>query len=98
MMGKSIMRNSLYMTLNSVALGIAVYRACASLYSQQEMKKVKNNKEKCPYGAYTCQGPQGSIKVCVTLVCLNMALNLELFVCVCVYAFMRHMKDICGWN
>ena len=33
-MGKSIMRTSLNLTLNSVALGIVVYGACASLYSQ----------------------------------------------------------------
>ena len=48
------------------------------------MKKVKNNKEKCPYSAYTCWGPQGSIKVRVALLCLNMAPNLELFMCVCI--------------
>ena len=34
MMGKSITRKSLNLTLNSVALGIAVYGAHASLYSQ----------------------------------------------------------------
>ena len=61
-------------------------------------EKIKNNKEKCPHGTYTCWGPQGSINVHVALVCLNMAPNLELFVCVCVYAFVRHVKDICRWN
>ena len=33
-MGKRITRKSLNLTLNSVALGIAAYRAHASLYSQ----------------------------------------------------------------
>ena len=61
-------------------------------------EKIKNNEEKCPHGTYTCQGPQGSINVRVALVCPNIALNLELFVCVCVYAFVRHAKDICRWN
>ena len=61
-------------------------------------EKIKNNKEKCPHGAYTWWGLQGSINVHVALVCLNTALNLELFVCVCVYAFVRQAKDICRWN
>ena len=61
-------------------------------------EKIKNNKEKCPHGAYTCRCPQGSINIGVALVCLNTAPNLELFVCMCVYAFVRHAKDICRWN
>ena len=52
----------------------------------------------CPHGAYTCWGPQGSINIRVALVCLNMAPNLELFIYMCVYAFVRHAKDICRWN
>ena len=64
----------------------------------KEGKNIKNNKEKCPHGAYTCQGPQGSINVCVALVCLNTALNHKLFVYMCVYAFVRHVKDVCQWN
>ena len=52
----------------------------------------------CPHSAYTCWGPQGSINVCVALVCLNTAPNHELFVYMCVYAFVRHVKDICRWN
>ena len=58
-------------------------------------EKIKNNTEKCPHGAYTCQGPQGSINICVALVCLNMALNLELFICVCICiceAFKRYLS------
>ena len=46
----------------------------------------------CPHGAYTCQGPQGSIIIHVALECLNMALNLELFVYMHVYAFVRHAR------
>ena len=47
-------------------------------------EKIKNNKEKCPHGTYTCQGPQGSINIHVALVCLNTALNRELFVYICM--------------
>ena len=49
-----------------------------------------------PHSAYTCQGPQGSINVHVTLVCLDMALNRKLFMH--VYAFVRHAKDVCRWH
>ena len=55
----------------------------------------KNNKEKCPHSAYTCWGPQGSIKVRVALVCLNKAPNHELFVYMPVYAFVKHVKGVC---
>ena len=58
-------------------------------------EKIKDNKKKCPHGTYTCWGPQGSINIRVALVCLNMALNLELFICVCVYAFVKHAKGFC---
>ena len=34
MMGKRIMRKNLNLALNSVALGVAVFGACTSLYSQ----------------------------------------------------------------
>ena len=40
----------------------------------------------CPHGAYTSQGPQGSINVRIALECLNTAPNLELFriyACIC---------------
>ena len=50
-------------------------------------KKIENNEEMCPHSAYTCQGPQGSINVHITLVCLNTVLNCELFICMHVYAF-----------
>ena len=67
-----------------------------SLFGKEyEKKNIKNNKEICPHGTYTCQGPQGSINVCITLVCLNMALNHELFVYMHVYAFVRHVKGVC---
>ena len=49
----------------------------------------------CPHGAYTCQGPQGSINVHVALVCLNTALNHELFIYMHVYAFVKHAKGVC---
>ena len=58
-------------------------------------EKIKNNKEKCPHGTYTCQGPQGSINIHVALVCLNTALDDELFIYDYVYAFVKHMRDVC---
>ena len=58
-------------------------------------KKIENNEKICPHGAYTCRGPQGSINICVALVCLNTAPNRELFVYMHVYAFVRHAKDVC---
>ena len=48
--------------------------------------------KKCTHGTYTCHGPQGSINIRVTLVCLNMVPNHELFVYMYVYAFVRHAK------
>ena len=59
------------------------------------MKNIENIEKICPYGAYTCRGPQGSINIRVTLVCLNTALNRKLFVYMHVYAFVRHAKDVC---
>ena len=64
----------------------------------KEGKNIENNKERCPHSAYTCRGPQGSINIRIALVCLNMALNHELFIYMCVYAFVRHAKDICQCN
>ena len=65
-------------------------------FCEEIMKeKIRNNKEKCPYGAYTCWGPQGSINVCVAFVCLNMALDDELITYEYVYASVKHMRDIC---
>ena len=61
-------------------------------------EKIRNNKEKCPHGAYTCQGPQGSINIRVALVCLNTAPNHEHFMCMHVYAFVRHVKGVCQWH
>ena len=58
-------------------------------------EKIENNKEECPHSAYTCQGPQGSINVHVALVCLNMVPNRKLFVYMHVYAFVRHVRDVC---
>ena len=58
-------------------------------------KNIENNREICPHSAYTCQGPQGSINVRVALVCLNMAPNLKHFVCMHVYAFVKHAKYVC---
>ena len=58
-------------------------------------KNIENSEKICPYGAYTCWGPQGSTNVCVTLVCLNMALNRKLLMYMHVYAFVRHAKDVC---
>ena len=60
----------------------------------KKKKNIENNEEMCPHGAYTCWGPQGSINICVALVCLNMALNCELFVYMHVYAFVRHVKGV----
>ena len=62
------------------------------------MKNIENIEKICPYGAYTCWGPQGSIDVCVALVCLNMAPNRKLFIYVCVYAFERHVKGVGRWK
>ena len=61
----------------------------------KKRKNIENNEEICPHGAYTCQGPQGSINVCVALECLNMTPNLELFVYMHVYAFVRHARSVC---
>ena len=61
-------------------------------------KIIENSEKICPYSAYTCQGPQGSINVRVALVCLNMALNRKIFVHICVYALVRHAKDVYQWN
>ena len=59
-------------------------------------EKIRNNKEKkCPYGAYTCWGLQGSINIRVALVCLNTALDDELFIYEYVYAFVKHVRDVC---
>ena len=69
-----------------------------SFWEKIRKEKIENSEKICPHGTYTCQGPQGSINVCVALVCMNTAPNLELFVCMCVYAFVRHAKDICRWN
>ena len=60
-----------------------------------ERKNIGNNEKICPHGAYTCWGPQGSINVCVALVCLNMASNRELFIYMRVYAFVRYLKGVC---
>ena len=51
--------------------------------------------KKCPYGAYTCWDPQGSINVRVALVCLNTAPDDELFIYEYVYASVKHMRDVC---
>ena len=59
------------------------------------MKNIENIEKMGPYGAYTCRGPQGSINVCVVLVCLNTALNRELFIYMHVYAFVRHVIGVC---
>ena len=66
-----------------------------SFWEIMREEKIKNNKEKCPHSAYTCQGPQGSINVRIALVCLNTALNCELFVYMYVYAFVKHAKGVC---
>ena len=58
-------------------------------------EKIRNNKEKCPHSAYTCRGPQGSINVHVAIICLNTALNDELFIYMRVYAFVKHAKGVC---
>ena len=50
------------------------------------------------HSAYTSQGPQGSINVCIALVCLNMAPNHKHFMCMWVYAFVRHAKGVCWWH
>ena len=50
-------------------------------------KIIENSEKICPYGAYTGRGPQGSINIHVALVCLNMAPNRKLFICMHVYAF-----------
>ena len=55
---------------------------------------MENNEEMCPHGTYTCQDPQGSINIHVTLVCLNMAPNRELFIYMCVYVFVMHAKGV----
>ena len=69
------------------------------VFCEEIMKeKIRNNKEICPHGAYTCQGPQGSINVRVALVCLNTALDDELFIYEYVYAFVKHVRDVCQWN
>ena len=64
----------------------------------KKRKNIENNEEMCPHGAYTCQGPQGSINIRVALECLNTAPNLELFVYTHVYAFVRHARSVCWWN
>ena len=61
-------------------------------------ENIENSEKICPYGAYTCWGPQGSINIRVAIVCLNMAPNRELFVYMHVYAFVRHVKDVCQWH
>ena len=59
-------------------------------------EKIRNNKgKKCPYGTYTCWGPQGSINIRVALVCLNTAPDDELFIYEYVYAFVKHVRDVC---
>ena len=68
-------------------------------YEEIRKEKIKNNKgKKCPHGAYTCWGPQGSINIRVAIVCLNTALNRELFIYMHVYAFVKHVKGVCQWN
>ena len=52
-----------------------------------EKKDIENNEEMCPHGAYTCQGPQGSINVHVALVCLNIGSEpqtLHTYACICI--------------
>ena len=66
-----------------------------SFWEEIRKEKHKNNKEICPHGAYTCWGPQGSINVRLALECLNMVPNLELFVYMHVYAFVRHARSVC---
>ena len=65
------------------------------LGKNKRRKNLENNKKICSHGAYTCQGPQGSIKVRVALVCLNTTPNRELFVYMRVYAFVKHAKGVC---
>ena len=61
-------------------------------------ENIENSEKICPYSAYTCWSPQGSINIRVGIVCLNMAPNHELFVYMHVYAFVRHVKDVCRWH
>ena len=69
-----------------------------SFGKKKEKKSIGNNKEMCPNSTYTCQGPQGSINVRVALVCVNTAPNLELFVYMHVYVFIRLSRSVCQWN
>ena len=72
-----------------------IWGVMKSFGKKYEKKNIENNEEMCPHGAYTCQGPQGSINVRVALECLNTALNRELFIYMCVYAFVKHEKGVC---
>ena len=58
-------------------------------------KIIENSEKICPYSTYTGWGPQGSINIRVALVCLNMALDDELFIYEYVYASVKHMRDVC---
>ena len=57
-------------------------------------KNIENSEKICPHSTYTGQGPQGSINVRITLVCLNTAPNRKLFIYMHVYAFVRHAKGV----
>ena len=48
----------------------------------REEKNIENNEKICPYGAYTCQGPQGSINVCIAYiyVCMHLLCMRKMFV------------------
>ena len=65
---------------------------------KKERKNIENNEKICPHSAHTAQGPQGSIKVCAALVCLNMALNHKHLMYICVYVFGWHAKDVGQWH
>ena len=65
------------------------------LGSNKKRKDKKIIREKCPYGAYTCQGPQGSVNIRVTIICLNTAPNDKLFIYMHVYAFVKNAKGVC---
>ena len=65
-------------------------------FCEEIMKeKIKEIREKCPYGAYTCRGPQGSVNVRIALICLNMAPDDKPFIYEYVYASVKHMRDVC---